>query len=391
MIVTLLTTILLGQGPTLGVSIDGDGYLRFGDRGRVVYSKEAKLTVNESGRLAHTSGQVLLPSVEVPANTERLGSDLEGHISATIRGEKRIIGRIVLAYFESEPTLTKQGEFLIARSRPQLLDPGERMAGVVRVQGGNDVSPARTEPSNTPPQTQPVATGLIRIEISETVMTSADRIKLGDIATISAKEAEFARLREIDLGTTPQPGIPLRISRETILYQVKRLGYNTATLDLKSPQTITVHREGQIITQAQFLEAAIKFVQERLGVAIPLSGDSAGPDFHAPKGVLQLRMESMSPKDAQMQVVMAVFVDGKRLNSRTIKLDGEGLTAGVKAGQLVKVRFITSGYVAEISGRSRQNGMLGQTVEVTVQYDGPGSTTSHAATVVGNGIVEVKL
>lgn len=393
MIVTLVTAILLSPGPTLSVRIEGDGYLRFGDRGRVVYAQSAKLTVGEDGRLAHPGGQVLLPSVEVPKDAERLGADLEGRISATVRGETKTLGRIVLAYFETEPTLTKQGDFLIARTRPQLLNPGEGFAGVIRVEGGNDALPAKSTPGTTTQPTVPTSgtSGAILIQLPESAMVAADRIKLGDIATISAKDADAEKLKDIDLGSTPPTGVPTRISRDTVAYQIRRVGYATAAFKLDMPSVITVTREGQKITQAQFLQAAIKAVQEKLGVAIPLDGDQTGPDFYAPKGELELRMESMSPKDGQLHAVMAVVVDGKRLNSRTIKLSGEGLTAGVKAGQLVKVRFITSGYVAEISGRSKQNGMLGQTVEVSVQYDGPGTTTNHAATVIGNGVVEVRL
>lgn len=395
MIASLVTGLLLAPSLTLGVKVDGDGFLRFGDRGRVVYSRSVRLYVSEDGRLMHSGGQILLPSIEVPNDAEKLGADIEGRVSATVHGEKKIIGRIVLAYFEKSQQLIKQGDFWTSHSRPVLRDPGEGYAGVIRVDGGNDPSPSETKP-NTNNGTQPVPpsmneSGVISIQIPETSMVSNERFKLGDIATITGNSAEANKLKEIDLGTTPLIGVPVRINRDTLNFKLRSAGFTPSQIDLKMPNTVIVAREGQKVTQAQFLDAAIKAVQQKMGPSANLTGDSTGPDFYAPSGKLELPLESMAVKDGQLHAVIAVVVDGKRLNSRTVKLSGEGLTQGVKAGQIVKVRFITSGYVAEITGRSKQNGLLGQTVEVTVQYDGPGTTTTHAATVIGNGVVEVKL
>ncbi len=394
MITAFLTAITLAPALSLNIKVDGEGYLRFGDRGRVVYAKSARLVVDQDGRLSCSTGQVMLPSIKVPERAEKLGSDLEGHVSAVVSGEKKIIGRIVLACFEPGQQMSEKSGFLSSSARPSLRDAGEQTTGVIRVEGGNDASITK-QPEQAPRQeAAPPATysGTLKIELPESAMVPGDRILLGDIAVISARDEDAIRLKQIDLGPTPVTGATARISKESISAQIRKAGYLPSAVSIQMGATVAVSREGQKITQAQFLEAALKTIREKVGAAADgFSGDSTGPDFIAPKGKLELRTESMAPKDGLLNVVVAVIVDGKRLNSRTVKLTGEALTQGVKAGQTVKVRLVSSGYVAEISGRVRQNGILGQTVEVTIQYDGPNTTTSHSATVVGSGVVEVKL
>jgi molybdopterin biosynthesis enzyme len=106
----------------------------------------------------------------------------------------------------------------------------------------------------------------------------------------------------------------------------------------------------------------------------------------APMGQTTLVADSVTTSGAQTNVIIAVYVDGRRFNSRTLQLINRAPIAAVKVGTNVKVRVISNGAVVEISGRVKSVDQ--NTNQIVV-------TTDTGATLVGypasGGIVEVKL
>src|SRR5690349_21408730 len=110
MLTTLVVALTLTAPPTLKVTVDGEGYLRFVNQGRVVYASTATLGV-VGGQLSHANGSPLLPAVRIPGTTSSLEISLEGEVLATTTTGKSTVGRLVLAVFKDGKGLTPQGAF----------------------------------------------------------------------------------------------------------------------------------------------------------------------------------------------------------------------------------------------------------------------------------------
>ena len=381
---------------SISARVEGEGYLRFAREGRIVYAKVAALTVEE-GQLSGPNGARVLPSILIPTNGKALRVDGAGAVSI-LAGENRTeVGRLLLAKFAATESLTAQGAYLLARSRPTIGFPETAGFGSIVAEGAAaNVAPAqpKAEPDSQGKSVvrvfQPDAPGTLTVVVEPRVEVSGARVLLGEIATLSGPGVETAG--GADFGPTPPIGVPMRINRERILSKLAAQGFKRSQVELQSPDVIEVWRKGQRVTQSQFSDAAIALAAATFGNSGAWSSADTAPDFIAPIGSLSLKVESLKPSPEGAAASVAVFVSGRRVNSRTVSLACSiPLVEGAKAGQPVKVKFVIHGIVAEVDGRAKSSGYIGQSIEVLVSLMPGSPPTSHFGTIVAPGHVEVKL
>lgn len=386
-LLSFLVTLASAVTP-VHLTVDGDGYLRLMRDGRAVYAKSATLTTLPDGRLGTAAGDSVLPSIQVPSDALSLEVDLEGQVFA-ISGGRLPIGRLVLALFPAGAALSDRGGVLLAADRPRLGNPGEGTNGVIRTGGTKSARPT-VQPQPTTSQPAP-AGGKARVTARAEAEVAGENIRLGDIATIEANEPLQTNLTQLDLGETPAFGARRVLDRMRILARLKAAGIASDSVELIVPASVNVTRQSQVVTHATFLAFAEKTVREAPNVAAEYVADDVAPDFKAPQGELKLISEGIvGLNTTNCQVKIAVFVDGKRINSRTVKLTATALPETIKSGTVVKVRFLAGGALIEMTGITRTAGKVGDQVSVEVRPEGA-ERTLHMARIIAAGVVEVKL
>jgi hypothetical protein len=371
----VLASLASGQA---SLKIEGEGYFRLLHEGRAVYAKRVSVAVKD-GELKEASGLSFLPPIRL--SDAKFSVDVEGWV--TVRGSK--VARFMLARFASEPQ--PEGNFLIARDRPEFGFAGKEGFGTV-VSGAASPSAPPASQLDARPSTS-AAGGATRISIDEKAEVEGTRITLGEIARIEGPGAE--RLRSLDLGNAPVHGVPLPYTRDRIVAKIALLGFDSKNSELAMGATVEIRRAGQIVTPDQFLAAARSAVEAKLGLKADLDCPDKQAELRVPNGAVELVAESVTTADGAVTVTLGVKVDGRRIVGRTVRLVGPALAYAVQAGATVNVRFVSNGVAIEMTGRARQSGVVGQTIEITVQ-PGTGSVpTTHQGTIQASGLVEVRL
>lgn len=381
MMSTLFGCLLVASSVSVQVSVDGDGYLRFVREGRVVYAKEATLAV-VAGQIASVDGHPVTPGIPASSSPVRLEVDLEGRVSGVFEGSKRPLGRLVLATFSGvQPTRDRDG-YLVATVRPTLANPGEGKAGVVRMAGiGTTVPPKQTPAKSTP-------SGTNRIAVRATSEVAGRQFTLGEIADVQGPDAET--LAQIVVGESPALGVERGIDKVRIQSRLKMAGVNPTGIEIAVPANAKITRRGGRVGHEQFLAKAIEAAKE-LAPASEFKSTTNHGDMVVPEGAVELIAERTSQNGAQVSVTVAVVVDGKRFNSRTLQLVSVAGAGQVKAGAAVRIRVISNGAVVEVTGRTKAAANVGGTVEVLTNASAQMPSTALTGVLLEPGIVEVKL
>ena len=94
---------------------------------------------------------------------------------------------------------------------------------------------------------------VVRVPALSTV--SADRVTLGDVATIEGPPGASERLRLIPLGYAPAVGASREIVRERILMSIRASGFTEREVSLVSPDKIVLSRASQRVAVADIHQA----------------------------------------------------------------------------------------------------------------------------------------
>jgi flagellar basal body P-ring formation chaperone FlgA len=413
MLSTLLCSMVTLTGPALDIKVDGQGLLRFARDGRAVYAKHAHLTI-EDGHLVAAHGVELLPAITAPDNASKLEVDLEGHIFAICGGSKTKLGKLVLAGFSSEGALTADGAFLIAPDRPNLGEAGEDLFGVIRPEEGDGTPQVAQAPVVIHQHTEPIvgkhidplpplpgtvtvapyktrAAQQIKQEIPVITLkvdgeAKGDKILVGEVANVQASDSQKAELENIPVGDTPVVGVNRGIDGPTIIAGLSRAGWAKGTYVLNPIPGAHVHRQSQTVENAAFLDAAKQGIADQFQIKIGFHCDVEQPSMACPMGVLSLKTESCSKTTAGITVIVGAYVDGKRINGRTLLMTPDKDAVGVKAGQIVKLILKAGGAVVEYSGKAKEQAWVGQSVSVETD-----TGAILKGTVQDDGSVEVQL
>jgi len=406
MIASLVACLVL-SAPVAEIKVQGEGFLRFAREGRIVYAKSSKLAV-QGGKLTSSSGEPMMPAINLPNDTAKIEVTLEGAVTAVLPNKQKVSGgQIVLAQFANENELLPDGAFLVAQNRPKLVSPGDGTAGVIRAVGTEPaispdrsvaninnvktetkVQPAPKQTKAEKPATAYTGTPIIVFHADNEV--AEDNYTIGDVASVKADSATQKLISSISLGRTPVIGITNKISRAMVVCALNRVNIKKDDVTIEMPAVVTVRRPSQALTSNDFNEAAIAYAKKQVPDKVTFEGHPNGPDYIAPLGKAELRGESISISNGTAEVSVGIYVDGKRRNSRTVSLDARGADGDtlqkIQSGTRVKIIVRSGGASITIYGKTKSAAFVGQTVEAVTD-----DRTSHIGILTDSATVEVKI
>lgn len=414
--------------PSLDVRVDGPGYLRFVRDGRAVYATSARLMLHE-GRLAHERGYPLLPTVSIAPEATDLAIDRDGTIRALFPEGERVVGRLRLARFQAGPLVHRVEDLFVSPDRPLLGYPGEDGFGVIASgpapKRNPEAAPAQTSPSRPSEEPAPASNGRatrpgssrlarpdmasseanppalgrpalpsvpadptsIRLAVREHTEVATTQFTLGDVADILAPAEAAERLRTLILGDTPALGVERLLDPGQIRARLKAAGFDVTAVELAMPARAVVARRGQRISHERFVEVATEAARRTYGDRFEITGAAPGPEMVVPEGSLTLTPERVTGTNREVTVSIGVAVDGKRFNSRTVRLlVDEAPTAALRVGQTVTIRVKSNDVVVLTQGTVRRIDALQQTVQVQTREG-----VAMVGKVAKDGVVEVNL
>lgn len=374
---TTLTLAFILAAPSAEVSVDGKGYFRLLHEGRVVYAR--------SGRLSSVGGVLALRGAPlVPTIPCRDAANVEIKPDGTVSGTA--VGQVYLALFPSE-TLSSLGDFFVASGRPMLRRPGDEDAGLIS-QGG--VTPTKSgAPHKIEPATA-MSSKAVEIAFRTEAEVSGDQMFLGDVAELS-EAALRAGLDKVRLGTSPILGRTKTVSRGEIMDRLRQAKVDLPSAILRGASITTVSNPGQQVSHDQFSTEAVRAAKEALPAASLVAVRDTLPAMTVPAGTISFSTEDLDLNGRSPSAKVAVLVNGRRFNSRTLSLDIQAAKPIIEANSAVKVVFRKGDLKVEVSGKVKKAALAGETVEVIVKLDPKGAETTHYGVAVGPGLVEVKL
>ncbi len=407
--------LMVATQVSVGVKIDGEGYLRFARDGRPVYSKTAELVVKD-GHVASTLGPYLVPETRVEGDPDALRVTLDGTLYAHYQKGEVKIGRIVLVQFGADVRPIVSEGFLICSGKGTVGDPGSGLLGVVRTvmpdvkavqppsgpepeSGQEEVKvyglesiasePAKPDHSTAEPGSQSfLKAGGVKVTLNTDAMVDGDTVLLGDVATISANAAFAPKFAAVEVGSTPTIGITANFARSAIERALERAGVSRENIEILGAGYVKVVRAYQQIDQSRFIQAAVELSKPQLGEYVkPAYVSTTPPPLKAPNGKVTFQLESLKAAGLQAQCIVDAFVDGQKINSRTIALKIESpVVDAVHPGSVVTVRILKNGIRVETKGTVRS--VDRSTGQVAVEIER--SRAMVYGSVLKDGVVEVK-
>lgn len=343
MILTALTMVLAST--PVKVRVDGEGYLRFIVEGRIVYSQAETLVV-KNGVLASAKGAVVTPSIRIPGDVQFKVS-LDGTVTAS--GSE--VGHLVVALFDSRPF--QAGQFLASSYRAKLVNPGEAGAGVIRMDGeGKATTPTSTIKTNSSANLKGAK---LIIAVPELIEVSGDQVTLGDLGV---KDVQLA---PTTLFNSPPVGVSSPLTQYRLDSALKQANIEAM---FTLPRNAVIRRRSQVIKREAFNQAATQALLQKLGVELPVNVVDNSGDFTAPDGPLELKAESFNSGSNTFMVTLGIYVEGKRINSRTVSLRADQTAVRVEANSKVTVVMRSAGLSVEVNAKARTSGFIGQNITV---------------------------
>jgi len=128
---------LIPTGNPLDLAIDGDGFFQVTNpNGGTSFTRSGSFKQDGAGNIVDSSGNALLPAVNVPGNNTGISVDSNGQISSQVGGQPEVAGQLQLASFQNPSGLTAAGGNLFNESAasgvPVVGNPGAGGLGTVR-------------------------------------------------------------------------------------------------------------------------------------------------------------------------------------------------------------------------------------------------------------------
>lgn len=366
MLQTALFSLVIAAQP-MPVSVDGDGFFRLVDQGRIVYARQIALE-SKGGWLADAKGALLFPRVSAPVG---FSIDPQGWISDS-QGHK---SRIALALFTAGSEPAPAGPYLVSEARPKLAFPGDGLAGSLSLTG-------TTKPA---PKPAAQAEAKLSVTVRDSSQVQADIYTLGDISSTTDP-----KLASLELGRCPVPGASATVTKALILSRLRAAGFKPEDIELQMPTRCVVTRQAQTIPQQQFVDCVMAYANAKLGGQFEMRCSDPSFEASAKPGQIELRVERFDSGTDRASATVAIYVDGTRQNSRTMHFTlsgpgGEPLVR-VAAGTAVKLRLWSGGACVEVPARMQASCLVGQTARVTTDL-----RTTHTGILTDPNTVEVKL
>ncbi|WP_294946153.1 flagellar basal-body rod protein FlgG [Sulfurivirga sp.] len=141
---------LLMTEQQLDVAINGKGFFRVLDQnGEVMYTRDGSFQLNQNGDLVTSSGYLVDPNINIPANALEVMISKDGQVSVRLPGDPNpnVVGQLQLATFINPAGLESIGDNFYrettASGAPTVNNPGTEDAGQV-IQGALEASNVNT-------------------------------------------------------------------------------------------------------------------------------------------------------------------------------------------------------------------------------------------------------
>ena len=174
----LMTQGTLSQtGNTLDVAIQGSGWFKvLMPDGTFSYTRDGSFQMDSQGRIVTAEGNLVQPTITIPANSSGLTINQQGQVSVTPAGSttSSILGQFTLTTFINDAGLQATGNNLFTQTDAS----GAPTVGLPGVQGMGSLMQGYTEASNVDPVSE--ITNLIiaqrAYEMNSKVVTSSDQM-----------------------------------------------------------------------------------------------------------------------------------------------------------------------------------------------------------------------
>ncbi|HWQ43406.1 MAG TPA: flagellar hook-basal body complex protein [Desulfosporosinus sp.] len=127
---------LAHTGRPLDLGIDGSGFFQVKTSdGEISYTRVGTFQVDGSGQLVDMQGNVLQPSISIPADATNLVVASNGEIKGDVAGAEQTFGQISLVGFQNPEGLQQNGDNLfvptVNSGEPQVGQPGSTIGNQV--------------------------------------------------------------------------------------------------------------------------------------------------------------------------------------------------------------------------------------------------------------------
>jgi flagellar basal-body rod protein FlgG len=137
----------VSTGRDLDLAIDGDGYFQIESvTGETLYTRDGSFQLSRDGNLVTRQGQLVVPGVQVPTDTQQITILPDGSVSGLAAGATAptLLGRIEIARFANPAGLRMLGGNLYAPSDGS----GDAEVGAPNQQGFGAIAQGFLESSN---------------------------------------------------------------------------------------------------------------------------------------------------------------------------------------------------------------------------------------------------
>lgn len=394
MTLPLFAALVLGPATTVSIHVDGDGYLRFVRDARVVYAREAKLSV-QRGLLCQEAGLPLLPNIRIadPSAPITVGPD------GTVKVSGAPVGRLVLGLF-AEGTVGREDKgVLVFEMKASIGYPGDELNGVIASKSDSAVlsEVKRPEPEKEvkveqppaqkpPVQTPPGAVSGFTLTLKDSVQLSGDAVSVGDVVTVSGTHPKLAEILAAPLDRTPVIGVGRVIDQTRVANAIRQVVRSTDGWKLAGGTKVSVKRQSQLLSFDHLVTSAEGGLREILGATPTLECSSPRLDFEAPVGAAEVRVKTASAQGGRAQVTLEIFVDGTRFNARTLNFTVTGALRKPAVGALVQIIAVSGGVRIETTGRVVSVSASDNLVQVETN-----DKVRMSGKLVRDGVVEVNL
>lgn len=215
----------------------------------------------------------------------------------------------------------------------------------------------------------PVATAsALEIMVKEAATVRGDKILLGDIASFTPENDErINRLRNIEISSSPSPGINYRINKSLLIYRIGPYIAHEKDIRIQVPQALYVRREAQAMDSARLERIFKDFIKSHSpwpAEKIQFETVHTPETVMLPEGELDWDIREKRHHDfiGNVSLNLILYVDGKHV--RTVPLSGKisvtqkVVKAAVRMNKGDVISESDLAFVTEHSDRLCKNAMI---------------------------------
>lgn len=184
-----------------------------------------------------------------------------------------------------------------------------------------------------------------RISIANEAFVTGLHITLGDIAEISGDDAAgIAVLKQIRLGSAPNPGTKTILSREILTARLAASQTDFSGVEWGPvPNSITITSGGQVISGQTLAETALTMIKSRLPKGTQAEFSVALlqeiPDMVAPLGIISYDLAGQTTRLGVVQTVnLLVSADGVQVSKIPVKCEVRRFASVLTTAENIVVR-----------------------------------------------------